>query len=249
MALGILSFRYIYEKNIMKQHINSDNVDFLSNKKIESLSRRFKLEYWSIYKKQILRDWYKKNMTYNPTFSKKYKRIANKLQIKITDNSSIDYFDIERKIFAKSRQYKTIEVPYSFKNQKEEPAVFVFKNIKLYNSGLWLKQIFEGELYITRSEMVFYDSRTKTVYRRFKLADITKLELTNYSTKVTINKKAFNIRDVENEVIMVSIERVIDGSKVQLKRIENRDTLVEAIEKTEEALLTSEIEVNLKNKK
>lgn len=239
MAIKSLSLKYIHQKNIMSQHINKDNVESLSKQQVANLIKRFDKKYWEIYSNQLIRSWYKENINYSDNIIVRYKKILKKLDIKFMYGSSIDLFKLESNIFAKNRQYKTIEVPYSNKDKTEDSAVFVFKKIILYNSNKWIRKIFSGEMYITKKEIVLYDPIEEKIFKRIDLRTIDKLELTSFSTKMTLAGEVLNFRGKDNGIIMTSFERVVKGLEVKVdKNSKNKiDSIEETIEKTGEMFL------------
>lgn len=226
----------------IRKTLNSKNLEKISTSKIEHIEKMNNKYYFDHYKKQIFKKWFFENSENTMYFSKRAKKLINKLNINLSSRDMDKVNNIEPREFTQRRSMKTIEVPYY--NLTEDKtlnpnAYFFYKNVRTYkkNSPLFKVKFF-GELYITSKEIVLYDREKNLIQQIIKYKEITSINLKNYCLELKIkNGDDLFFRYKDNELIYISLNRLINIKKT----IEFQNLIKDnenSIEKTFETILT-----------
>lgn len=236
-----LTIKYIHSKNTMSKVINLDNFDSMSNKKIKTIESKFDPKHWKLYKMDLFKSWLKQNIEYTDTFVKKFIKIGEKLGLTRTNYYRTSLIDLEKREFTTRRAFKTIEVPYinDLTEEMSKYALFAYKDVKVYNNEKWMKLQFEGEMYITLSEIVFFHRPRNIIFEKIDTKSIINIIRNSYSIEIhLITGRVINLRYPDIEILYISLERTLSKSPLA-KFTEDGKTeeIIDSLEKTEEIIL------------
>lgn len=237
----IWKFDYVSLYLSVRKNLTYKNINNLTQKQIDHIGRLYNRDLFSHYKKTVFFRWFYENLEDTSSFSKKAKKLIKKLNIKLADHEMEKINNIEPREFTKHRALKKIEVPYKI-NLKypnlDEEAYFFYKNIRLYEfNRIFFKQKHRGEIYITKNELVFYDRVENEIIDSIKYTLIKEIKLKSYGIEIKKNNSdSFFVRYKDNELIYISIMRVLPSRKNVNFSKESKDEFV-TFEKTIEAIL------------
>ncbi len=169
----IWSKEYINMYTSVKKKFHIKNIEIISKDKIKYISRSYDNELFEHYKKQLFFKWLFINSQNTISFFDKVRKIIKKLEIELNDYESEKLLGIIPREFTSNRKLKTLEVPYksiSSSSMFLQPyAYFFYKKVKVYQKSIFLfKKLFEGEIYMTSREIVFYDRKNNQIQKIIK---------------------------------------------------------------------------------
>ncbi len=238
----IYSIDYMNMYLIVRNSLHMYNVEKISKDELNHISKSYKPELFDHYKKVIFWKWYYKNVENKTSFLNKAKKIVKKLDIELNDVELKEMHAIEAREFTELRAFKTIEVPY--KNIENTilllpDAFFFYKGLRTYRRRkLLFEKIFEGEIYITKREVVLYDRLNHKIQLVIPQSEIRGIALKNeyIQLKRFKDKEDIYFRYKDNELIYISLKRSITISTGDGYTEHNRDEF-RTTETTIESLL------------
>lgn len=206
---------------LANQFLNVNNLENISKKKINSIEHRFEKKKFYLYKRSLLYKWDKEKNNYENLEYKahRFKKYAKKLDIKLIDKDIHYIYNLESLHFTKTRNLKTIEVPYDIEKNELSPfAYFVFKNFSVYiQNNFFLKLLHKGQFYITKTEIVIYDFDQKEINFLLIKNNIDKILQEKHTIKI-IDKDGneFHLYSEKNNHAYIALKRLWKGKKENL---------------------------------
>ncbi len=252
----IYSIDYFNMYLIVRNSLHINNVEKISKDELEHISRMYDPNLFEHYKKMTFLKWVYKNSENKSSFLRRAQKVLKKLDVELTDVEMKELSNIEPREFTELRAFKTIEVPYKDIEDTillQKDAFFFYKGIKTFRRRkIFFEKVFEGEIYITKKEVVLYDRSNHKIQLVISQNEINGVTLKNEYIKLSrFDKESIYFRYKDNELIYISLRRSIVIRDGEGYADQNRDDFL-TTEKTLETLLniqTKEIKKPSKNKK
>ncbi len=252
----IYSIDYFNMYLIVRNSLHIDNVEKISKDELEHISKLYNKELFEHYKKITFLKWVYKNSENKSSFLRRAQKVLKKLNIELNDVEMKELNNIEPREFTELRAFKTIEVPYKDIEDTillQKDAFFFYKGIRTFRRRkIFFEKVFEGEIYITRKEVVLYDRANHKIQLVIPQSEINRVKLKNeYIQLSRFDKENIYFRYKDNELIYISLRRSIVINDGEGYVNQHREDFL-TTEKTLETLLniqTKDIKKTTKSKK
>ncbi len=207
-----LSLGYVSSFINAHKFLNINNVEKLNKKQIDHIGKLYNAKFYKEYKLSIFWKWHQKNSNYTESYIRRFNHLRDKLGITF-DVTDYDYLnELWQKQFTSFRSFKTIEVPFETKNTGlKSSAYFDYKNVRVYimdDNDMWLKKQYQGELFISSKQLIFYNREEKKIIQIIQLKEIIEIIYHTYSLEIVLSwGKPLHFRYYSNEIIFISLQR------------------------------------------
>lgn len=239
----------IYSKEYFNMHLairrtlHPQNVEKISDEQLAHIAAPYKEELFNHYKKVVFLRWASENMENKISFSKRVEKLQKKLNIELTDGEMKKIEGIEAREFTERRALKTIEVPYKDLDNTsillQPVAFFFYKSVRAFKKRkLFFHKLFDGEIYMTTREIVFYNREKNEIKLVIPQIDIVGITLKNEYIEIKIkDDDSIYLRHKDNEIIYISLKRSVTIRRGEGFHSEQRDEFM-TTERTIESFLS-----------
>ncbi len=255
----IYSKEYLNMYLSIRKSLHTKNVEKISNEQLIHIGSHYNEELYNHYKKVVFLRWASENMDNKISFAKRVEKLKNKLGVELSDSEMKKIEGIEAREFTEHRALKTIEVPYlnidSSSILLRPDAFFFYKSVRTFKKRkLFFEKMFDGEIYMTTKEIVFYDREKHEIQMVLPQRRIKGVTLKNEYIEIKLeDNDAIYLRHKDNEIIYISLKRSLTIKAKDGFSSDQRDEFMTA-ERTIESFLnisdiTDEVKVDSKKKK
>lgn len=228
LSVFTLKLDYYIFKRRASNVLNFSNIEKISKNEIKYLDKKFNKELFTIYKRNLLSEYYFKNMEPTTSFVNKYKKLIKKFGINLTQIEEQKLHNLLNIELTSIRAFKSLLHP--FKNNPKlykQECFFIYDNVRCYEEKNGkLSLIREVSIYLLDKVIILYDSKDEIIIGEIWYEQIREIQFKKYGVMIYagLSNSMLLRSSSNNEAIWISIVRMLkkfNSNHIAIRNLKN----------------------------